>query len=49
MTLRSFLYAFVRLLGDVNAIQRGPKAIGKRAVRKAAGRAYGRASSKWLR
>lgn len=36
MTLRSALYAAARLLGDLNAIKRGPKAtvtrIGKKAV-----------------
>lgn len=40
--LRSWLYWAARLLGDVNAIQRGPEAIARRLVRKAAGRQVGR-------
>lgn len=39
---RRILYALARLIGDVNAVRRGPTAIVKRAARKAAGRAYGR-------
>lgn len=34
--LRQFLYAFARLLGDVNAIHRGPRAVVHRMVRKRA-------------
>ena len=33
--MRSTLYLLARLLGDVNAIRRGPKAMGKRIIRKA--------------
>jgi hypothetical protein len=40
--LRSFLYALARLLGDVQAVRKGPKAVGKRVVRRLAGRAAGR-------
>lgn len=40
--LRSWLYWAARLLGDVNAIQRGPEAIARRLVRKAAGRQFGK-------
>ena len=47
--MRSLLYFIARLMGDVNALKRGPKATGKRIIRKAAGRAYGRAMGKWLR
>lgn len=35
-TIRSFLYSLASLLGDVNAISRGPQAIAKRVARKAA-------------
>lgn len=41
MSLRSFLYLFARLLGDLNAIQRGPRAILARLARKALGRLAG--------
>jgi hypothetical protein len=47
--LRSFLYALARLLGDVQAVRRGPRAIGKRLARKALGRAAGRAINGLLR
>ncbi len=43
MTLRTFLYRLARLLGDLNAIHRGPRAIAKRIVRRALGRAGGKA------
>lgn len=39
--LRSLLYFLARLLGDANAISKGPSAIAKRVVRKAAGRKLG--------
>ena len=41
MSFRSFLYALARLLGDVNAVQKGR--VGKRIARRAAGKATGRA------
>lgn len=34
---RIFLYALARLLGDVNAVRKGP--VGKRIARRAAGKA----------
>lgn len=40
MSLRGFLYAMARLLGDVNAVRRGT--VGKRIVRRAVGRATAR-------
>ncbi|MDI7250447.1 MAG: hypothetical protein QME93_10335 [Bacillota bacterium] len=40
--LRGFLYALARLLGDVQAVSRGPRAVGKRVARRAAGRATSR-------
>jgi hypothetical protein len=40
--LRGFLYTLARLLGDIQAVQRGPKAVVKRLERRAAGRATGR-------
>lgn len=41
---RGFLYLLARLLGDVNAVQKGT--VGKRAGRRVAGRATGRALGK---
>lgn len=38
--MRSFLYCMARLLGDLNAIERGK--IGTRIARRAAGRLTGR-------
>lgn len=35
---RGFLYSLARVLGDINAIQHGPKAIAKRIVNRAIGR-----------
>lgn len=42
--LRSFLYLAARILGDVNAVQRGKvgRRIGRRLAGKATGRALGR-------
>ena len=42
--LRSWLYFFARLLGDVNAVRKGR--IGRRIARRAAGRLTGRALRK---
>jgi hypothetical protein len=43
---RSSLYKFARLLGDINAIQKGK--VGRRVVRRAAGRSVGRQMGRWL-
>ena len=42
--MRNLLYAFARLLGDLNAIRRGTvvKRIARRVVGRAAGRGIGR-------
>jgi len=40
--MRRFLYNLARLLGDVQAVSRGPEAMAKRVARKAAGRAVSR-------
>ena len=40
--MRSLLYFLARLLGDVNAVKRGPRAVGKRVERRIAGRIAGR-------
>lgn len=42
MTLRGMLYALARLLGDLNAISRGPGAMAKRTGRKVAWKSFGR-------
>lgn len=49
MTVRSWLYLIARLMGDYNAVKRGPKATQKRLVRKAAGRAFGSFMGRRLR
>lgn len=46
-TLRSFLYALAKLLGDINAIQKGK--IGNRIERRIVGRATGRLLGKLFR
>lgn len=43
VTLRSALYRLARLLGDLNALQRGPRAVAKRIMRRALGQAAGKA------
>ncbi|NLY50932.1 MAG: hypothetical protein GX062_08035 [Firmicutes bacterium] len=40
---RSVLYGLARLLGDIQAVSKGPKAMAKRAGRRLAGKATGRA------
>ncbi|MCK9570716.1 hypothetical protein M0R72_17335 [Candidatus Pacearchaeota archaeon] len=40
MKLKSLIYKLLSLSNDLNAIQRGPKAIGKRLVRKAGWRMF---------
>ena len=40
MSLRGFLYGWARLLGDVNAVQKGR--VGRRAGRRVAGKLTGR-------
>jgi hypothetical protein len=42
MKLKSLLYKILRISNDLNAIQRGPKAIGKRIMRKGIGRLAGK-------
>jgi hypothetical protein len=46
-SLRSFLYAFARLLGDLNAVRKGT--VGKRIARRAVGRMAGRGIGKLFR
>ncbi len=43
MKLRSALYALARLLGDLNALHKGPRAAVKRLARRALGRVVGKA------
>lgn len=47
--LRSGLYGLARLLGDIQAVSRGPKATAKRAARRMAGKAVGRMLGKLFR
>lgn len=44
---RGFLYWLARLLGDVNAVQKGK--VGKRVVRRVAGKATGRTLRKLMK
>lgn len=46
---RRSLYSAARILGDINAIRRGPKAILKRTLRKHAGRGLGRGLKRLLK
>lgn len=43
---RSFLYSLARLLGNIQAISKGPKATDRRIGRKVAGKATGRMPGK---
>lgn len=47
MSLTSTLFRAARLSADVRAIRRGPKATGKRLVRKAVGRTLGPWLYRW--
>lgn len=47
--IRSATYRAVRVMGDVNAIRRGPRAVVKRAGRKVAGRLFGSIMGRLLR
>ena len=47
--LRTMLYTLARLLGDYQAVRRGPDAIGKRLMRRAAGKMTGRMLGKLFR
>jgi hypothetical protein len=49
MRLTSLLYAALRVSRDINAAKRGPKAVAKRAVRKAAYRGLAKVLSRALR
>jgi hypothetical protein len=46
--IRRLLYRLAALLGDVQALRRGPTAIAKRLVRKQVWRATGRLHRRWL-
>lgn len=43
---RGILYGLAKLLGDVNAVSKGPEATVKRVARRAAGKATGRGLGK---
>jgi len=47
--LRSLLYWWAKIFGDVSAVSKGPRAIEKRLMRRAAGRVTGRMLGKWFR
>lgn len=40
--VRSALYGTARLLGDISAVKHGPRAVGRRVLRRLAGRTTGR-------
>lgn len=46
---RRTLYKSARILGDIQAIRKGPKAILKRMIRKRAGRGLGRGLKRLLK
>lgn len=48
-SVRRALYRLASILGDINALRRGPVAIGKRLVRKAATKAAGRAINRSIK
>jgi hypothetical protein len=47
--IRSLLYKSASLLGDINAVSKGPTAMAKRAARKAAGRGFGSLMRKFFK
>lgn len=47
--MRSLLYTLARLLGDAQAISKGPSAIARRVVRKAAWRGFGSIMNKVIK
>jgi len=47
MGLRSSLYKVAKIMGDVNAVQKGK--VGKRVARRAAGKATGRTLRKLIK
>jgi hypothetical protein len=47
--LRSLLYGLARLLGDVQAVRRGPEVVGQRLMRRAAGKGPRRMRGRWVR
>jgi hypothetical protein len=46
MKLKSLIYKILRISNDLNAIQRGPKAIGKRLINKQIGKLAGKVMRK---
>lgn len=42
MSFRSFLYTLAKVIGDFNAVRRGPKAIERRVKRRIVGKLIGR-------
>jgi hypothetical protein len=42
------LYRMARTSRDINAVSRGPRAVGKRLIRKGAGRKVGGFLNRWL-
>lgn len=47
--LRSWLYVVAKLMGDANAVAKGPRSVGKRVARRAAGKVTGRLLGKLIR
>jgi hypothetical protein len=47
--LRGWLYWLARLLGDVQAVRKGPRAVGTRLLRRSAGRMSGRLLGRMFR
>lgn len=49
MTVKSAIYAGLRVSNDINAIRRGPRAMGRRMQRRILGRFFGRLIGKIVR
>jgi hypothetical protein len=47
--LQSWLYWWAKILGDISAVSKGPRAIEKRLMRRAAGKVTGRILGRWFR
>ncbi len=48
-SMRGILYRVARLLGDVEAVEKGPRAIGRRFERRLVGKGAGRLMGKLFR
>jgi hypothetical protein len=47
--VKSLIYRLLRISNDINAVRRGPRAVGRRIARRAYGRATGRLAARLFR